>query len=260
MTETPIPQQNRRSTEIAGRVHDPDGGPVAGAAVTLVDTTGRQIGRGSTDSGGAFSLQVPGRGGYVLITSAPSYQPEAITVNVLDGPVRLDVALTGAGGLRGVVRAATTGVPVMDAAVTVTDTNGDVVGSRLSGRSGEYAFTSLAPGFYTLAVNAAGYRPAALAVTAGESGTAQQDVELPDGAVIRGSVAVPDHPRPAVTVSLLDDAGQLVRTTHADENGRYVFHDLDPGTYTVVATSYSPSRQVVRIADGVRTRHDVQLA
>lgn len=257
---TGIPQQDHRAIEIAGRVHDPDGGPVAGAAVTLVDATGRQIGRGATDSSGAFTLLAPGRGGYVLITSAATYQPEAVTVNVLDGPVRMDVALTGAGGLRGVVRAATTGVPIMDAAVTITDVNGDVVGSRLSGTSGEYAFTSLPPGMYTLAVNATGYRPTALTVTAGESGTAQQDVELADGAVIHGSIAVPDEPRPAVTVTLLDDSGQLVRTTRADENGRYVFHDLDPGTYTVVATSYSPSRQVVRIADGVPTQHDVQLA
>lgn len=145
------------------------------------------------------------------------------------------------------------------AAVTLTDARGDVVDSRISGASGEYAFTSLPPGAYVLAINASGYRPTAVAVTTGETGAAQQDVELADGAVIRGSVRLTDDPRPSVTITRLDDGGHVLRTTIADESGHYGFHDLDPGAYTVVATSYSPSRKVVRVEDGGRTRHDVQL-
>jgi uncharacterized surface anchored protein len=254
-----IPRQNRRGTEVTGRVSDPDGGPVPGAAVTLVDAAGRQTDRTAADETGRFRLGAPGAGAYVLITSAPAYQPDAATVTVTGSPVRLEIALRGSGGLRGVVRAATTGVPIMDAAVTLTDTRGDVVDSRLSGPSGEYAFTSLPPGTYVLAVNASGYRPTAVAVTTGDTQAAQQDVELADGAVIRGSVSLPDDPRPSVTITLLDEGGHVVRTTLADEAGRYAFHDLDPGTYTVVATSYSPLRTTVRVGDGDRTRHDVQL-
>ncbi|TVT19441.1 DUF1416 domain-containing protein [Amycolatopsis acidiphila] len=254
-----MPQQNRHAVEVAGRVSDTDGAPIPRAAVTLVDSAGRQTGRTAADETGRFRLAAPGAGAYVLITSAPAHQPEAATVTVTGSPVRLEIALRGSGGLRGVVRAATTGVPIMDAAVTLTDARGDVVDSRLSGPSGEYAFTSLPAGTYVLAVNASGYRPTAAAVTTGETGAAQQDVELADGAVIRGSVNVPDHPRPTVTVTLLDDGGHVVRTTVADESGRYSFHDLDPGTYTVVATSYSPTRTTVRIGDGGWTRHDVQL-
>ncbi|GHF38956.1 uncharacterized protein YfaS (alpha-2-macroglobulin family) [Amycolatopsis bartoniae] len=259
MTESGIPQQTRYGIEVSGRVADVDGAPVPGAAVTLVDAAGRQTGRTTADDGGRFRLAAPGMGSYVLITSAPAHQPEATTVTVTGSPVRLEIALRGSGGLRGVVRAAVTGVPIMGAAVTLTDSRGDVVDSRLSGPGGDYAFTSLPPGTYVLAVNAAGYRPAALAVTTGETGAAQQDVELPDGAVLHGSVSLPEGPRPAVSVTLLDEGGHVVRTTYADESGRYAFHDLDPGTYTVVATSYSPSRTVVRVVDGARTQHDVQL-
>jgi uncharacterized surface anchored protein len=259
MSENGIPQQNRRGVEVTGRVSDPAGAPVAGAAVTLVDAAGRQTGRTASDGTGHFRLLAPGAGTYVLITSAPAHQPDAATVTVTGSPVRLEIALRGSGGLHGVVRAATTGVPIMDAAVTLTDARGEVVDSRLSGPGGEYTFTALPAGTYVLAVNASGYRPTAVAVTTGETGAAQQDVELADGAVIRGSVSVPDDPRPTVTVTLLDDGGHVVRTTVADEDGRYAFHDLDPGTYTVVATSYSPSRTAVRVGDGGRTRHDVQL-
>jgi uncharacterized surface anchored protein len=260
MTGAGIPQQDRRAAEVSGRVRDPGGRPVSAAAVTLVDVAGRQIGRGTTDETGTFGLRTPGRGGYVLIASAPAHQPEAITVNVAETPVWLEVELRSAGGLRGVVRAGETGVPIMNAAVTLTDLRGEVVDSRLSGAGGEYAFTSLPSGAYTLAVSASGYRPAALAVTTEEAVATRQDVELADGAVIHGSVRLPEGPRPAVTVTLLDNSGQVVRTTTVDRTGRYAFHDLDPGTYTVVASSYSPVRHSVRIGGGTPTRHDVQLA
>lgn len=259
MSENGIPQQYRRGVEVSGRVSDPGGAPVPGAAVTLVDSAGRQTGRTATDETGRFRLLAPGPGTYVLITSAPAHQPDAATVTATGSPVRLEITLPGSGGLQGVVRAGTTGVPIMEAAVTLTDARGDVIDSRLSGPGGEYAFAALPAGTYVLAVNAAGYRPAAAAVTTGETGVTRQDVELPDGAVIRGSVRVPDDPPPTVTVTLLDEGGHVIRTTVADESGRYSFHDLDPGTYTVVATSYSPTRTTVRVGDGGWTRHDVQL-
>ncbi|TNC27063.1 DUF1416 domain-containing protein [Amycolatopsis alkalitolerans] len=255
-----MPAQNRRGLEVSGRVYDAGGTAIAGAAVTLVDAAGRQTGRVASDEGGHFRFLAPGAGTYVLITSASAHQPDAATVAVAGSPVRLEITLRGAGGLSGVIRAATTGVPIMNAAVTLTDPRGDVVDSRLSGPGGDYAFTSLPPGTYVLAVNASGYRPTALAVTSADTGTAQQDVELADGAVIRGTVRVPDGPRPVVTVALLGEGGHVVRTTVADESGHYAFGDLEPGTYTVVATSYAPNRAVVRVDDGAWTRHDVQLA
>ncbi|GLY65657.1 MSCRAMM family protein [Amycolatopsis taiwanensis] len=244
--------------EVSGRVTDPGDTPVPQAAVTLVDASGLQIARNAADHTGAFTLWAPGAGSYVLIASAPAHRPEAATVNVAAETVRLDLVLHGASGLSGVVRAERTGVPIMDAVVTLTDLRGDVFDSRISGSGGEYAFPSLAPGTYTLAVNARSYRPTALAVKVSDFVATKQDVELVDGATIAGSVGLPD-PRPEVTVTLLDEAGHVVRSGTVDANGRYAFHDLDAGTYTVVATSYPPVRQPVQVG-GERTRHDVRLS
>jgi Carboxypeptidase regulatory-like domain len=246
-------------TQVSGRVHDTDGTPVPGAAVTLVGGSGGQIASASTDRAGAFAVPAPGRGGYVLIISAAGHQPEAATVNVLDVPVVFDPVLRPASGLRGVVRAAETSVPIMSAVVTLTDLRGEVVESRISGSGGEYAFPTLVPGTYTLAANAPGYRPAAITVTIDGETAVQRDVELADGAVILGSVRLPEGPRPEITVTLLDETGRVVRTTHPDVSGRYAFYDLQAGSYTIVATSYAPSRDSVRITAGARTLHDVRL-
>jgi len=260
MTGTPIPRQNRAGTEVAGRVRGAGQAPVPGAAVTLVDAGGQQTARGTTGEDGGYRLRAPGRGVYVLIASAPEYRPEAATVTIGDGAIGLDLVLSGAAGLSGVVRSESTGVPVMGATVTLTDFRGEVVGSQISGQSGEYAFGALPAGFYTLAVNAPAYRPAAVAVTMTDSAVLQ-DVDLADAAVIHGSVAVRDLPSPwpRITVSLLDESGNVARSTQAGEDGRYAFHDLEPGTYTVVATSYTPVRRAARIGNG-RTRLDIRLS
>ncbi|MDQ0380707.1 MSCRAMM family protein [Amycolatopsis thermophila] len=259
MTGGPIPRQ-ARGGEVAGRVRGETGAALPGVAVTLVDSSGQQVARATTGDDGTYRLPAPGRGVYVLIASAPAFRPEAATVTVGDAPAGLDLVMTGATGLGGVVRADSTGVPVMGATVTLTDFRGEVIGSYLSGESGEYSFGALPAGSYTLAVNAPGYRPTAVAVTMTDAAV-RQDVDLADAAVIRGSVHVPEAPRPwpRITVSLLDESGDVVRSTHAGDDGRYAFHDLDPGTYTVVATSYAPVRRAVRAGHG-RTRLDMHLA
>ncbi|WP_116111053.1 MSCRAMM family protein [Amycolatopsis ruanii] len=246
-------------TEVTGRVRDVAGIPVPGAVVTLVDSSGQQIARGTTGRYGGYRLPAPGRGVHVLIASAPAYRPEAATVTVGGTAAGPDLVLESATGLGGVVRSATTGVPVADATVTLADARGEVVGSYLSGQGGEYSFGALPAGAYTLAVNAPGYRPVAVAVPMTDA-SVRQDVELAEAAVIRGSVTVGDLPRPwpRITVSLLDEAGNVTRSTYAGEDGRYAFHDLEPGTYTVVATSYAPVRQATHVGGGP-ARLDVRL-
>ncbi|AIJ24314.1 MSCRAMM family protein [Amycolatopsis methanolica] len=246
-------------TEVTGRVRDTRDAPVPGAAVTLVDSAGQQIARGATGPDGGYRLPAPGRGVHVLIASAPAYRPEAVTLTVGDTAAVLDLVLDSATGLGGVVRSAVTGAPVADATVTLADARGEVVGSYISGQGGEYSFGALPAGTYTLAVNASGYRPSAVAVNMTDA-TVRRDLELAEAAVIHGTVNVRDLPRPwpRITVSLLDESGDVARRTLAGEDGHYAFHDLEPGTYTVVATSYAPVRKAARVGGG-DTRLDVRL-
>ena len=76
------------------------GSGVPYAALTLIDTGGRQVGRGAAGEDGRYALSTPSAGSYVLIAAAGGHQPQAVSVAVSDRPVELDVVLGGAGADR----------------------------------------------------------------------------------------------------------------------------------------------------------------
>ncbi len=244
---------------VQGTVRHPDGTPVEGAALTLIDVQGQQVGRGSGGGDGRYALSVPGAGNYVLIAAAGGHQPQAVSVTVGDRPVELDVVLGGAGRLAGSVLTAD-GEPVPDAAVTLTDVRGEVVASTRTGREGGYVLTELVAGEYTLAAGAPAFRPAALPVSVQAARETRQDIELAGGAVLRGIVRAPDgRPVEDARVTLLDAAGNAVRTLTTGPDGAFRFVDLSSGEYTVIAAGYPPVATVLQVAGGGRTERDLQL-
>ncbi|MEU7057777.1 MFS transporter [Streptomyces sp. NPDC046197] len=244
---------------VCGTVQHADGTVVPRAALTLIDVTGVQIGRGASGEDGRYALATPGSGPYVLIAAAGGHQPQAVSVTVGERPVELDVVLGGAGRLAGSVCTAD-GTPVRDATVTLTNVHGEVVATTRSGREGGYVITELVAGEYTLAASAPAYRPAALPVSVQASRETRQDVELAGGAVLRGTVrtsggrAVED-----ARVTLLDAAGNVVDTLTTGPDGTFRFVDLSSGEYTVIAAGYPPVATVLQVAGGGRTERDLQL-
>ncbi|WP_414720620.1 MFS transporter [Streptomyces sp.] len=244
---------------VCGTVQHSDGTTVGRAALTLIDGTGRQVGRGATAEDGRYALSTPGRGSYVLIAAAGGHQPQAVSVTVADRPVELDVVLGGAGRLAGTVHTAD-GTPVRDAVVTLTDVRGDVVATSRSGREGGYALTELVAGEYTLAASAPAFRPAALPVSVQASRETRQDVELAGGAVLRGTVRAPGGRLVEdARVTLLDAAGNVVDSVTTGSDGRFRFVDLAAGEYTVIAAGYPPVATVLQVAGGGRTERDLQV-
>ncbi|WP_242587317.1 MFS transporter [Streptomyces sp. MST-110588] len=244
---------------VCGTVQHHDGTIVPRAALTLIDVTGRQIGRGATGEDGRYALSTPGTGSYVLIASAGGHQPQAVSVTVGERPVELDVVLGGAGRLAGTVTTAD-GTPVRDAIVTLTDVRGEVVATTRSGREGGYVIAELVAGEYTLASSAPAFRPAALPVTVQASRETRQDIELAGGAVLRGTVrATGGRTVEDARVTLLDAAGNVVDTATTGADGRFRFVDLSAGEYTVIASGYPPVATVLQIAGGGRTERDLQL-
>ncbi len=141
-----VPLSDHIGGAVHGRVRRSDGTGITGAALTLIDSAGRQIGRNVSGSDGEYHLPAPETGSYVLIASAGAHQPQATVVSVGDGPVAVDVVLTGTSSLAGLVTVAGSGTPVAAAVATLADGAGDVVGTRATGSDGSYLFDELVAG------------------------------------------------------------------------------------------------------------------
>nr|WP_203731746.1 MFS transporter [Streptomyces sp. SID12501] len=244
---------------VCGTVQHPDGTVVPRAALTLIDVTGTQIGRGASAEDGRYTLSTPGSGAYVLIAAAGGHQPQAVTVTVGDRPVEVDLVLGGAGRLAGRVLTGD-GTAVPDTTVTLTNVHGEVVATTRSGPEGGYVITELVAGEYTLAASAPAFRPAALPVTVRASRETRQDVELAGGAVLKGTVrAGGGRPLEDARVTLLDVAGNVVDTLTTPADGTFRFVDLSSGEYTVIASGYPPVATVLQVAGGGRTERDLQV-
>ncbi|MCX4704715.1 MFS transporter [Streptomyces sp. NBC_01373] len=261
--EAPVPQARSPyalQNPVCGTVRHPDGTVVPRAALTLIDVTGQQIGRGTSGEDGRYALPTPGSGAYVLIAAAGGHQPQAVSVTVGEHPVELDIVLGGTGRLAGSVVTAD-GTTVRNAIVTLTDAHGEVVATTRSGREGGYVVTELVAGEYTLAVGAPGFHPAAVPVTVRASRETRQDVELAGTAALRGTVrAGGGRPVEDARVTLLDAAGNVVDTLTTGPDGTFGFVDLSSGEYTVIAAGYPPVATVLQVAGAGRTERDLQLA
>ncbi|MGW7485613.1 MFS transporter [Streptomyces sp. NPDC054786] len=249
---------------IHGFVRNAEGSPVPRSAVTLISLSGRQLGRAVAHANGSYVLDAPGAGSYVLIAAADGHQPQASTVVVGDQPYGYDILLSGTSGLGGQVRSAATGAPVDGAMVVVTDVRGEVLATGKTGAEGHFAFDELAPGTFTVAVNAANHRPAALPVEIGGQGTTRIEIELLSGARVQGIVRAggPHGPRPLpdARVTLVDAAGNVVATSTTGEDGAYAFTDLDAGDYTVIASGYPPVATGLAVGAHGVDGYDVELA
>lgn len=139
------------------------GQPLADAVVTLVDTHGDVMGAASTDLDGRFSVVELAQGHYTLTVAAASLQPVVRQVEIpAEGHVTVDVEVAAWVQLSGVVRTATSSVPVPEALATLIASDGQVVGSVITDAEGRFVFDDLAVGAYTLI--ATGYPPVAAEV------------------------------------------------------------------------------------------------
>ncbi|WP_370145040.1 MFS transporter [Streptacidiphilus sp. EB129] len=160
---------------LSGAVRSAEGAPVPGATVTLTDARGEVAASTHADSDGEYHFRDLVCGRYTLAVSARAYRPSALAVEVAaSGETRQDVAMAGSGTLRGTVRT-TVGHPVADARVTLLDSTGTVVAAATTGADGQFRFTDLEPGEYT--VIASGYPPVATALRI-EDGHTERDLHL----------------------------------------------------------------------------------
>ncbi|MWA02021.1 MFS transporter [Actinomadura sp. LD22] len=161
---------------LGGTVRSADGSPIANAMVVVTDVRGEVVGTGRTDASGQYAFKDVVTGAYTLAVSAAAHRPVALPVEVAGGgQTRLDVEMPAGARVRGTVRNEA-GEPVGDARVTLVDAAGNVVAMAITGPDGEYAFTDLTGGQYT--VIASGYPPVASGLSLAGGGLDDHDLKL----------------------------------------------------------------------------------
>ncbi|MBV9023500.1 MAG: DHA2 family efflux MFS transporter permease subunit [Streptomycetaceae bacterium] len=162
---------------LTGVVKESAGGTsLPGALVVTTDVRGEVIASGPSDADGTFAFADLVPGSYTLAATAANHRPAALPVEVTSSaPSHYEIHLDPGTRIRGVIHNSA-GKPLDDAQVTLVDAAGNVVATSTTGPDGEYGFTDLATGNYTVIVS--GYAPVATPVRLDSAGLEGFDVDL----------------------------------------------------------------------------------
>jgi Carboxypeptidase regulatory-like domain len=240
-----------RTVFISGRVADAaDRSPVAGAAVVLLPREGGgEAGRffpveTSTDSRGVFRLIDVPQGDWKVRVSQEGYAPVEEEVQVADAPVDgMEIALQATEGVTLEV-VLPNGRPPSQVRSAVLDASGRLVstGSHTVRETGRVRISSVAPGAWELVLDADGWAPVSLPVTApGDAGR----VVLATPGGVRVEVPALAGGRVGGTVRFTDAAGRVFRAVWGNEvqsefalqNGTREFQRIPVGAWTVTVTA-----------------------
>lgn len=258
--------------EYRGRVLAPDGAPVAGATVTLIDGGGAERAlapirtRYESGADGWFTFSAPDDA--LLEARHPDYAPGAARV---DGAVqvshRIELRLRApddappprTARIAGVVVDAA-GAPIVEAMVIAAPAaaapGDDPLRPALravSEADGRFVIDGADAGRYLVTASAHGYQPARAEVS---GGAVDLRLQLATGARVAGRVVGPDGaPVPAFAIVVSRQRSPLVEDTVAqasvfDADGRFEVGGLPPGDYLVRAAAYGypPSEPVAAAA------------
>ncbi|MBM7553900.1 carboxypeptidase regulatory-like domain-containing protein [Thalassobacillus pellis] len=218
--------------------------PVEGAAVTVRDENSLLIISGITDQNGTVTLTSLPSGILNVTADAAGFGTE--TQTFIAGPGEEINALftldPNPGNIQGFITNIQTGDAVPNAAILLYDINNVLVQTAVSNQFGEYFFTGVTPGVYTVVANAADFGPAtAGAIVEAEVTTTLSFALSPNPGLIQGFVrdAQDNSPIPGANVIVreLSGSGPIIYTTLTDQDGFFQTTSLSPNVYVLVAVN-----------------------
>lgn len=249
---------------VEGYVALPDGKPAAGAEVVAQGPAGSAHDRSGATGG--YSIEV--RPGTVRVVARlgdlAGEAPGTVSIPPGETVRRVNVVLAGASAIDGRVTRAKTGVPVKGAEVELRSGQGDDAPHRsTTDDAGAFSFRPLAPGRYSVRVQADGFaeaRKEGLQLSSGERFLV--DVALTGLGSVAGTVR-DGGGRPIAGARVKRNYGgpfdPLVTT---DARGAYRLDDLPAGVLEIEASRANALGAVVRtvtIAEGEESRADFVL-
>jgi len=250
-----------------GVVLAPDGTPVAGARIRIIDTPAAEQelvalpDQFTSDRRGEFHFRAPD--GAALEARAPGHTPGRAVLDEAARATRKLVLRLGAGDTTALGSARLTGIVVDGAGAPLPgvlvaaapDLPGDDIaaGARaLTGTDGRFAMTGLDPSHYRVEARDQVHAPARAEVTLAPDQAADLRLVMTTGAVLTGTVRdTAGQPVPAFTVVVSESgalgSGRTAATrTFVDSAGSFAIDGLEAGDYRVQASAHghAPSRPV----------------
>jgi len=269
----------RRGSVVTGRVTGPDGAPVSGARVQMVEEAGRGSyrmgGSASSDGDGNYRLEGVPEGAHSFAAQGEGLQRAVRDLEVRTGENRLDFRLEGGHEVSGRV-VDSSGQPAAGAMVRLSSTGDRIPTMSRSGRpearsgaDGSFRISGVATGVYDVAADKEGYAPAQLESVNVTGRVQGLELRLEAGGGIQGRLlgldfselagasvyANPAEPALARTVMRLARAGQV------DYQGQYRISGLTAGEWRVSARTDS-GRQAegkVTVTPGAEATLDLEL-
>ena len=231
---------------LSGRVTQ-SGAPVSGAMVfaNLQGGGGRQA-SASSDDGGAYQLTGLQQGTYTVAAMSPTIGASKRQTIAIASDQTLDIAFPSA-KIAGQVVDANGKAPLANATISITAQDPGVTGGfgqrpATTDSNGQFSFSGLDEGSYSLATSKPDYQTDTRTANAGDSGTDALVIELARAAgiairVMDGLAGVPLH---GVMVRVFDAQGAGVfgpAPITLDGDGQGEIPALPPGAYTVMAAA-----------------------
>ncbi|MEM8961623.1 MAG: carboxypeptidase-like regulatory domain-containing protein [Acidobacteriota bacterium] len=247
----------RRGATLVGQILDPDGAPVADAAVSL---DGDPTMQASSDEDGRYRLDGIESGHQVVVARHRDFLAGRGVIEVRgDVENELDLTLGRGHAVRGAVLDPS-GAPAPEARVSLTAMAGEMVTTALPDADGRFEYEKVAPGTYELTASSSGDRVARaelgepLVVAAGDVDGLVLVLEESAVGKVRGVVSgVEVDDIPAVQVFALNEVIGDMRQAQLDFEGNFAIDDLMTGDWLVWAwhsTSLQGAQRDVAIGPG----------
>jgi protocatechuate 3,4-dioxygenase beta subunit len=215
------------------------GGPLAGALVEVLSSTGLVVAADTADGAGQYVINKLTPGSYRLRASSAAFQTSIIGFSVLAGQtVEVDVnLLPNPGALTGTVSDEESGVALPGTSLKIVNSFGLTSASVTTDGSGQYFVDSLAPGNYviTFAAEGRGTKTVGAYVQSDETTTLNVSLKRLVG-VLSGIVSSDGVSVSGAKIDVVSNNIVIAKTV-SDENGEYTINGLSPGRYTIIFTA-----------------------
>ncbi|WP_377890517.1 collagen binding domain-containing protein [Alkalihalobacillus sp. R86527] len=237
--------------DLAGVITDPNGDPVAGATIQILDSKRSVITTVLTQSDGAYKVFDLALGIYTMLINSPGFVQQSLSATITTGETTAtSISLPFVpGSVTGIVTDSETGALLSrtNVELRLISSSGPVIASTLTDSQGKYTFADIEAGNYTVVASSRFYGDDADAIAVESGNTTFADLQLTvTKASVSGRVTGTGTEALANTLVRISDQNKtVVAEVQTDADGNYQYEGLNPGEYNIAAINPDYRAEVV---------------